>query len=141
VFVEELEPMERTVKVNMPLLRGYLQALEQVQSELPVKQDLTIDHVLTLPVFEQEDPAVDWENLALLTEEAVTAAIGELEQMRALEGAQLHRGFGREVRLREPDWWIPSRRQPLTWWKHTGPGSESASRSSWMGQASPKNAS
>jgi uncharacterized protein (TIGR00255 family) len=89
VFVEELEPMERTVKVNMPLLRGYLQALEQVQSELPVKQDLTIDHVLTLPVFEQEDPAVDWENLALLTEEAVTAAIGELEQMRALEGAQL----------------------------------------------------
>jgi len=91
VFVEELEPVERTVKVNMPLLRGYLRALEQVQSQLPVRQDITLDQILTLPVFEPEDPEIDWENLVLLTEQALGAALDELENMRALEGAQLQR--------------------------------------------------
>lgn len=91
VYVEELEPVERTVKVNMPLLRGYLRALEQVQSELPVKQAITLDQILTLPVFEPEDPEIDWENLTRLTEQAVLAALEELETMRSLEGTQLHK--------------------------------------------------
>lgn len=92
LFVEEFEPEEQNVKVNTPLLRGYLKALEQVQSELPGKQEITLDQILKLPgVLEQEDPEVDWDHLANLTQASLTQALDELEAMRIAEGALLHR--------------------------------------------------
>ena len=91
LFVEELEPTERTVRVNSALLRGYLRALEEVQSELPGRQEITLHQILTLPVFEPEDPEIDWASLTLLAEQALSQALAQLEEMRAQEGAQLHR--------------------------------------------------
>ena len=67
----------------MPLLRGYLAALEQIQSELPKQQDITLDQILDLPgVLEPEDPEIDWEQLTALTEAALDQALDELETMR-----------------------------------------------------------
>lgn len=92
VVVEEFEPQERTVKVNMPLLRGYLAALEQIRSELPDQQKITLDQILDLPgVLEPEDPEIDWEHLTALTEEALDQALTDLEAMRAQEGALLQK--------------------------------------------------
>lgn len=103
IVVEELEPQERTVKVNMPLLRGYLAALEQIQSELPKQQDITLDQILDLPgVLEPEDPEIDWEQLTALTEAALDQALDELETMRAQEGAVLQKDIlGKLAQIQE----------------------------------------
>lgn len=90
VSVEEFGDKERSVQINAPLLQGYLKALELVKKQMASDETVTLEQVLSLPgILEVEEPALNWENLKKVLLEATSAALDDLEKMRADEGQRL----------------------------------------------------
>jgi len=89
VSVEEFAQKERNVRLNAPLLQGYLRALEGIR-EILGSDKITLSQILALPgVLEVEEPEADWEDLQKVLGEAAAQALDDLERMRAAEGARL----------------------------------------------------
>jgi len=90
VSVEEFAQKERNVRLNAPLLQGYLRALEGIREILGSDEKITLSQILALPgVLEVEEPEADWEDLQKVLGEAAAQALDDLERMRAAEGARL----------------------------------------------------
>ncbi|NMB00981.1 MAG: YicC family protein [Firmicutes bacterium] len=102
VSVEEFGDQERSVQINAPLLRGYLEALKVMKDELGSKEAITLDHVLPLPgVLEVDEPPLDWEDLQRVLLEATNRALDGLEEMRASEGRRLFEDLQGKIDLVE----------------------------------------
>lgn len=88
--VEEFGDQERTVQINNALLKGYLQALRTIQSELGSEDKIQLSDILALPgLLEVDEPPLDWDNLQQLVAQAANAALDGLEAMREAEGRRL----------------------------------------------------
>lgn len=89
VGLEEVGEGRRPVKVDIPLARGYQQALEELRSELGLPGEVTLATLLDMPgvvaVQETTDPEAVWAAL----EAAATAALAEIVAMREAEGERL----------------------------------------------------
>jgi uncharacterized protein (TIGR00255 family) len=88
--VEEFGDQERIVQINNALLKGYLQALRTIQSELGSEDKIQLSDILALPgLLEVDEPPLDWDNLQQLVAQAANAALDGLEAMREAEGRRL----------------------------------------------------
>ncbi len=88
--VEEFGDQERIVQINNALLKGYLQALRTIQSELGSEDKIQLSDILVLPgLLEVDEPPLDWDNLQQLVAQAANAALDGLEAMREAEGRRL----------------------------------------------------
>lgn len=89
VSVEEVGESLRPVKVDIPLARGYQEALGQLREALNLPGEVTVGMLLSLPGIigteEANDPEALWEALA----KATAAALNETVRMREAEGARL----------------------------------------------------
>ncbi|HHT42026.1 MAG TPA: YicC family protein [Firmicutes bacterium] len=88
--VEEFGQKERNVRLNAPLLQGYLRALEGIKTALGSEEAVTLSQVMALPgVLEVDEPDLDWDDLQEVVLEAAASALDDLERMRAAEGERL----------------------------------------------------
>jgi uncharacterized protein (TIGR00255 family) len=102
VNIEEFGDRQRNVRINKPLLNGYLAALETIQQELGIKESIQLDHILQLPdLLELEEPDVNWDSLQETVLKAVRTALDELEAMRRNEGYQLSQDILMKISLIE----------------------------------------
>lgn len=102
VNIEEFGDRQRNVRINKPLLNGYLAALETIQQELGIKESIKLDHILQLPdLLELEEPDVNWDSLQETVLKAVRTALDELEAMRRNEGYQLSQDILMKISLIE----------------------------------------
>ncbi|MEG2519942.1 MAG: YicC/YloC family endoribonuclease [Christensenellaceae bacterium] len=80
----------KKVLVDMPLVRAYVEAANQIVKQTEIKDDLAISHIMRLPdvvTYEEEDS--DEEALKDLLTINLNAALAELMDARQREGNQL----------------------------------------------------
>ncbi|MEG0356532.1 MAG: YicC/YloC family endoribonuclease [Christensenellaceae bacterium] len=80
----------KKVLVDMPLVRAYVEAANQIVKQTEIKDDLAISHIMRLPdvvTYEEEDS--DEEALKNLLTINLNAALAELMDARQREGNQL----------------------------------------------------
>ncbi|MEG1655964.1 MAG: YicC/YloC family endoribonuclease [Christensenellaceae bacterium] len=80
----------KKVLVDMPLVRAYVEAANQIVKQTEIKDDLAISHIMRLPdvvTYEEEDS--DEEALKNLLTINLNAALAELMDARQREGKQL----------------------------------------------------
>jgi len=94
LLVQVLLQKEETqkVRINFPLLEGYINGINEIKKIFPVEGELRLEHILSLDgVFLPENDDEDMEQLAILSAQALSGAIEELRQMRVTEGSTLVR--------------------------------------------------
>lgn len=92
IFVtwEEYGEKGRTVKVNLPLVTAYRQALLQLQAHLGLDDPPRLEHLLALPdLLTLQEEEVDLEAVWSLLAQALDKALGEVIAMREAEGGKL----------------------------------------------------
>jgi uncharacterized protein (TIGR00255 family) len=88
--VEDAPDVTREVAVNLPLARGYMQALERLAAELGLGDRVRLEHVLRAPeVFSEAGRLDQAEELAAMTDSACRAALETVVAMREREGNAL----------------------------------------------------
>jgi uncharacterized protein (TIGR00255 family) len=89
VSVEEVGEARRPVKVDIPLARGYLEALGQLREALALPGEVTLEQILGMAGVVTTEESTDPEALWAALEEAAQAALSEILRMREAEGARL----------------------------------------------------
>ncbi|MDI6871550.1 MAG: YicC/YloC family endoribonuclease [Bacillota bacterium] len=89
VSLEEVGETRRPVKVDIPLARGYQEALAELQGALGLPGEITLGTVLGLPGVVVAEETTDPDTLWTALEEAAAAALSEIVRMRESEGARL----------------------------------------------------
>lgn len=88
--LEDLREKERMVKVDRPLLTGYIKTLKSLAGELDSRANLTIEHILQLPdVLQVTEPEIDWDELTKVVLEGLSQANQGIQEMRLQEGHKL----------------------------------------------------
>ena len=78
------------VTLNTGMVEGYLQAMEQMAAQYPVRNDISVSLISRMPeVFSVEKPEVDEEQLLLDLMSVVNKALEGYDAMRAREGKAL----------------------------------------------------
>ena len=90
VTVDASESDDMEVRVNEPLLRGYIEALRSVSEKFALSDDMTLMSVCRLPeVLSVSRREVDGDELSAGLVEIAERALGEYDAMREREGARL----------------------------------------------------
>lgn len=90
VYVKDLENIEQSFGINWSLIEAYRKAKEQLASKVPLEEKWTMQELLSLDrALVQEKPQLTPQALLDAVEDAVTAALGQLIQMREREGQEL----------------------------------------------------
>lgn len=90
VYVKDLENVEQSFDINWSLIEAYRKAKEQLASKVPLEEKWTMQELLSLDqALVQEKPQLTPQDLLEAVEKAVTAALGQLIQMREREGQEL----------------------------------------------------
>lgn len=92
VFIQvRLQPQEtQRIRVNFPLLEGYLHAFSEIKERYAIEGKLDIQQILALDgVFQPEENHEDPERLLNLLNEAMAKALEEQKAMRLQEGKTL----------------------------------------------------
>lgn len=83
------------IRVNFPLLEGYIKGISEIKKEVPIEGNLRLEHILGLEgVFQPENDDDAMEDLAGLGSRALSEAIEELREMRRVEGGALAKDIG-----------------------------------------------
>jgi len=91
VSIEEYQLRERTVRIDLGLLKGYARAYQEAAALLGSEAKPDVDKILSLPeVLVVEEAEVDAEAAWPLVEEAVREALQALVEMRRAEGERLY---------------------------------------------------
>jgi len=81
---------EKSFEVNLPVARGYHQALTKLQNELSLKGDLTVAHMVSVKdVIKAKEIELDEALLKELIIKALKEALLSLDDMRKTEGSSL----------------------------------------------------
>lgn len=79
-----------TVNVDLALSAAYMRAAEQVSEAMERPNDMTVSRILSLPgVLSMEKAEDDMDEVALVLDEALDAALAAFVAMRGLEGERL----------------------------------------------------
>ena len=98
VTVESAGTQDVVVKVNEPLLRGYLAALQQVSVICGVPNDATAMSLSRMPdVITVEKAETDQDAVAAAITEVLEQALGEYDAMREREGEKLREDIASRV--------------------------------------------
>ena len=98
VTVESAGTQDVVVKVNEPLLRGYLAALQQVSVICGVPNDATAMSLSRMPdVLTVEKAETDQDAVAAAITEVLEQALGEYDAMREREGEKLREDIASRV--------------------------------------------
>lgn len=90
VYVKDLENVEQSFNINWSLIEAYRKAKEQLASKVPLEENWTMQELFALEqALVQEKPQLTPQDLLNAVEEAVTAALRQLVQMREREGQEL----------------------------------------------------
>ncbi|MGE5552690.1 MAG: YicC/YloC family endoribonuclease [Betaproteobacteria bacterium] len=89
VSLEEAEEVPRPVRVDIPLARGYREALEELRAALALPGETTLEMLLNMPGVVAVEETTDPETLGEALQEALTLALEELVRMREAEGLRL----------------------------------------------------
>lgn len=90
VYVKDLENVEQTFDINWSLIEAYRKAKEQLASKVPLEEKWTMQELLSLDqALVQAKPQLTPQDLLAAVEQAVSAALGQLVQMREREGQEL----------------------------------------------------
>lgn len=90
VTAQDLDPMQRTVRVNGAILRQYWEQLSALAQELGIATPLSLSHLLILPgAVESEERDVDEAAIWAAVEPLLQAALQQVLIMRRREGARL----------------------------------------------------
>ncbi|HHW13953.1 MAG TPA: YicC family protein [Firmicutes bacterium] len=87
--LEEVGDEPRPVRVDLPLARGYREALEGLRTSLGLAGEVTLAMLLDMPGVVTAEEAIDPEALWPVLEEALTAALDEVVHLRETEGERL----------------------------------------------------
>jgi uncharacterized protein (TIGR00255 family) len=88
------------VKLNTPLARTYLGAIQKLKKELKVGGDVSIDTLLRFPsVLQQQEQEVDPEEVWPHLEKALKTALKKLLAMREKEGKYLERELLKRLKI------------------------------------------
>lgn len=80
----------QNIRVNYPLLEGYLKSLGEIRERFNVGGEIRMEHLLQLEgVFQPEEDENETEQILKLTESAAQNAISALKEMRKTEGMAL----------------------------------------------------
>ena len=91
VTIDSSKADDVVVKVNEPLLKGYLEAINQTAEKYQLTNDATAMSVCRFPdVLSVEKKEVDQEAMAAAIEQVLEQALCEYDAMRAKEGVKLH---------------------------------------------------
>lgn len=91
VTIDSSKADDVVVKVNEPLLKGYLEAITQTAEKYQLTNDATAMSVCRFPdVLSVEKKEVDQEAMAAAIEQVLEQALCEYDAMRAKEGVKLH---------------------------------------------------
>ncbi|MBP3654642.1 MAG: YicC family protein, partial [Oscillospiraceae bacterium] len=91
VTIDSSKADDVVVKVNEPLLKGYLEAIRQTAKTYDLANDATAMSVCRFPdVLSVEKKEVDQEAMAAAIEAVLEQALQEYDAMRAKEGEKLH---------------------------------------------------
>jgi uncharacterized protein (TIGR00255 family) len=99
---------EASYEINLPLLRGYLKALQQIQTELNITANIDLGLLITkLPnAIQLTANSVPNQEIAATLMIAVDQALAKLTEMRINEGQELAKELGKRLDLIEVS--IPS---------------------------------
>ncbi|HQN17640.1 MAG TPA: YicC family protein [Syntrophobacteraceae bacterium] len=90
VQIESKNAQAKAPQLNMDLARCYWEQLLKLHRLLPQTDPPTLDQLLSIPyLFEPSETALDRESLKRLLTGAVTEALQQVQQMKALEGETL----------------------------------------------------
>lgn len=105
VFIQvRLQPQEmQRIRVNFPLLEGYLKAYSEIKERYSIEGRLEFSDLMALDgIFQPEETPEDPERMINLLNKAMTAALEEQRTMRLQEGIALTRDLNlRMDRLEE----------------------------------------
>ena len=91
VTIDSSKADDVVVKVNEPLLKGYLAAIKETAETYSLPNDATAMSVCRFPdVLSVEKKEVDQEAMAAAIEQVLEQALCEYDAMRAKEGVKLH---------------------------------------------------
>jgi uncharacterized protein (TIGR00255 family) len=91
VTIDSSKADDVVVKVNEPLLKGYLAAIAETAENYHLPNDATAMSVCRFPdVLSVEKKEVDQEAMAAAIQQVLEQALCEYDAMRAKEGAKLH---------------------------------------------------
>jgi uncharacterized protein (TIGR00255 family) len=90
IAVEDCAEKTPTVKVDKALAASYYKAMEELLGNLGISSEIKPEHLFTLPnVFSLEEPADDINAYWPVLEQALSAAVDGLLDMRGTEGMRL----------------------------------------------------
>ena len=91
VTIDSSKADDVVVKVNEPLLKGYLAAITETAANYGLPNDATAMSICRFPdVLSVEKKEVDQEAMAVAIQSVLEQALCEYDAMRAKEGARLH---------------------------------------------------
>lgn len=89
-----LEAETKKATVDIGLITSYVQAARQAAGKAGLEDDIKLSHILRIPdVIRIEGAHEDEDTLLSLVDEALSAALGALSDMRAREGASLQQSL------------------------------------------------
>ncbi len=90
VQIETKAIQARVPRLNMDYARFYWEQLEELHRQLPQTAPPTLDHLLQVPyLYEPAEAVFEREALKTLLTDALAAALQQVQQMKAQEGAAL----------------------------------------------------
>jgi uncharacterized protein (TIGR00255 family) len=88
------------VRLNTPLARTYLQAIQKLKRDLKIGGDVSVDTLLRFPsVLQQQEPEIEPEQMWPHLEKALRMALRKLLTMREKEGKFLQRELEKRLKL------------------------------------------
>ncbi len=98
ITIDSSKADDVVVKVNEPLLKGYLEAIRQTSDTYGLTNDATVMNLVRFPdVLSVEKKEVDQEAMAAAIAAVLEQALNEYDAMRAKEGAKLREDVSARV--------------------------------------------
>jgi len=115
IQIESTDVRQKAPHISLELAQYYWSQLQEIHREIVHSEEPSLDHLLRIPhIYEMPEALIDSEAIGELVSSAISEALGQVLQMRALEGESLLRDFmDRLAALRDDLSVVVSRREAV----------------------------
>jgi len=115
IQIESTDVRQKAPHISLELAQYYWSQLQQIHREIVHLEEPSLEHLLRVPhIYEMPEALIDSEAIGELVSSAISEALSQVLQMRALEGESLLRDFmNRLAALRDDLSLVASRREAV----------------------------
>ena len=115
IQIESTDVRQKAPHISLELAQYYWSQLQQIHREIVHLEEPSLEHLLRVPhIYEMPEALIDSEAIGELVSSAISEALSQVLQMRALEGESLLRDFmNRLAALRDDLSVVASRREAV----------------------------